>query len=361
MRLKRIELTNYRCFESASFDFGTAGVVVRGENGRGKSNLLESIFFLAVAKSGRGARDREIVRWDADHFVISANLERGSDPVNIRIAYDSRAQKKRVEVDETTLERLSDLIGQFNAVLFSPEDVDLVLREASERRRLLDILVSQSSKAYLADLENYRRILAQRNHLLRTQGWQLKTSATALVPWDHQLAEAGSRVIDQRVASLDRIKTPLKGLYDSISPRGEVLDVVYRSPALSGGSDDVAGKLVDLMEEKRVDETKVGYSLVGPHRDHVIFNLDGHAVHKFGSKGQMKSVLLAWKLAEADFLKAQTGFRPVLLMDDIFSELDDVRANSVLDMIGEFGQCVLATARDPDLELGGRGYESIDL
>ena len=361
MRLKRIQLTNFRSFEQADHLFDEAGTVVRGDNGRGKSNLLESIYFLAVAKSGRGTRDRDVVRWGSDHYIIKAEASRADDELAIRIAYDQRGQKKRAFVNDVPLERLSELVGQFNAVLFSPEDVDLVLRDPSERRRLLDILVSQSSSTYLSDLEQYRRTLTQRNHLLKAQGFRLVQDASSLLPWDRQLSEIGARVIHERVGSLDRIHGPLSELYAAISPTDERLTVAYRSPALQANVSETAEKLLDTMEEKRRDEASMGHTLVGPHRDQVVFNLDDRPAHKFGSKGQMKSVLLAWKLSEASFLNERTGRKPVLLMDDIFSELDSKRANAVLDMIGEFGQSILATARDTDLNLMDRGYAIIDL
>ena len=361
MHLSRLQLTNFRSFEKADHVFQLSGTAIRGDNGVGKSNLLESIFYLAVAKSGKGAKDRDVARWGADHFIISADIVREDRKFCIRIAYDRRSQKKRVFLDESPLERLSDLIGHFNAVLFSPEDVDLVLRDPSERRRLLDILVSQSSRAYLADLEQYRRILSQRNRLLKTQGWHLIQNASALLPWDRQLSEIGSRVIHQRVSALDRLERPLEELYSTISSAGEQLSVEYRCPVFRENLEETGRVLESSLVEKRAEETSAGYTLTGPHRDQVVFNLDGHPVHKFGSKGQMKTVLLAWKLAEAKFLTQETGFRPVLLMDDIFSELDSKRANAVLDLIGAYGQNVLATARDPDLDLEGRGYEVVDL
>ncbi len=361
MHITHLKLENFRSFELAEYDFQAAGTAVRGDNGKGKSNLLESIFFLAVAKSGRGTRDRDVVRWGSGHFIISAEIVREDQSFSVRIAYDRRSQKKRVFLDESPLERLSDLVGHFNAVLFSPEDVDLVLRDPSERRRLLDILVSQSSTAYLSDLEQYRRTLSQRNRLLRTQGWQLTQNPAALIPWDQQLSEIGSRVIHQRIDALDRMREPLQIVYAEISPAGEALSVSYRCPSLGENRVETSKALESAMAEKRAEEANVGYTLVGPHRDQMVFCLDGHPIHKFGSKGQMKSVLLAWKLSEADYLTAETGFKPVLLMDDIFSELDQKRANAVLDLIGSYGQSILATARDPDLDLKGRGYAAIDL
>jgi DNA replication and repair protein RecF len=362
LRLTKLQLTNFRSFERAEHEFDpSSGTVIRGDNGRGKSNLLESIFFLAVAKSGRGSRDGDVVRWGSDHYTIAAEIDREDDHLKIRIAYDQRSKKKKAFLNGSPLERLSELIGHFNAVLFSPEDVDLVLRDPSERRRLLDILVSQSSTTYLSDLEQYRRILSQRNHLLRSQGHRLLQNASALLPWDRQLSEIGARIVHARVAALNRIHGPLEELYHSISPWDECLTAVYRSPCLRDTVEETTQALVAVMETKRNEETGIGHTLVGPHRDQVVFNLDDRPAHKFGSKGQMKSVLLAWKLSEAKFLNERTGSKPVLLMDDIFSELDSKRANAVLNMIGEYGQNILATARDTDLDLTERGYEIIDL
>lgn len=361
MRLTRLQLTNFRSFESAEHIFDAPGAVIRGDNGRGKSNLLESIFFLAVAKSGRGSLDRDVVRWGSDHYVIAADIDRDGDDLQIRIAYDHRSKKKRAFVNGVALDRLSEMIGQFNAVLFSPEDVDLVLRDPSERRRLLDILVSQSNSTYLSDLEQYRRTLSQRNNLLKTQGYRLVRDASSLIPWDRQLSEVGARIVHERVKTLGRMHQPLDVLYRSISPFGESLTVDYRSPALFKTVEETSQALVASMGAKRAEETSIGHTMVGPHRDQVVFSLDGRPVHKFGSKGQMKSVLLAWKLSESKFLNDQTGSQPVLLMDDIFSELDTKRANAVLNMIGEYGQSILATARDTDLNLAGCGYEIIDI
>lgn len=361
MVLHQLSLTNYRNFEQATYSLPPEGTAIRGSNGRGKSNILESIFFLVIAKSARGANDRDIVRWGADSFSIAGCVEREGQEVSLRVAFDARLQKKKAFVDEEPLPRLAGLVGQFNAVLFSPEDVDLVLRTPAERRRLLDILISQSSPSYLSDLETYRRVLAQRNRLLKDAGRRLLDDPSALIAWDGQLAESGARVISDRMVALEDLKLRVGAFYETISSSGESLTLSYRGTAGAVGGELRAATLAETLRSKCEDEVRVGHTLSGPHRDQLVFEIDGRPVHQFGSKGQMKSALLSWKLAEAAYLEARVGSKPVLLMDDIFSELDATRARAVLELVSNFGQVVLTTARDPDLALGKKSFGCIEL
>ncbi len=358
MHISVLNLTNYRNFDQVQFSFDSEKTAICADNAYGKSNLLEAIYFLALAKSGRGSKDRDVLRWGSEFFVIEATAERDHEPLSIRIAYDSRIGKKAF-LDENPLTRLSDLVGTFNAVLFSPEDVDLVLREPSQRRRILDILVSQSSASYLADLELYQRVLSQRNKLLKNQGSRLLPAAKELQPWDLQLAELGGRIIERRISSLEELQPKIGQFYSQIATTPEQLKAVYKSQV----SDFSQSRelLAELLAQRLEKEIQLGYTLSGPHRDNLVFTLDDKEAHVFGSKGQMKSVLLAWKLAEAVFLEIRTGSQPVLLMDDIFSELDSLRARALLEIIPTFGQVVLTSARDPDLDFQKRGFKLLNL
>lgn len=361
MHLSRLKLTDYRNFDRADFEFPAEGVAISGQNGRGKSNILEAIFFLAIAKSARGTSDRDVVRWGAQAFVIEGSVERQGEPVDLRVAFDAQQKKKKAFVHGQPLQRVSAIVGEFNAVLFSPEDVDLVLRTPAERRRLLDILISQSSSPHLSDLETYRRVLAQRNRLLKDAGPRLRSNPSQLEAWDSQLAESGARIVSDRLATLASIEPKAKTYYEKISSESETLSLSYRGTVVSGDPDRRRSDLVEALRARRDDEIRLGHTLSGPHRDHLIFQLDGRPVHQFGSKGQMKSALLAWKLAEAAYLHERTGYRPVLLMDDVFSELDAPRAEAVLDLVRDFGQVVLTTARDPDLDIREERYGIVDL
>ena len=361
MRVSSLKLTNFRSFEQAEFAFDPEKTAICADNARGKSNLLEALYFLAVAKSGRSAKDRDVLRWGADFFVIEASVHREDHTFPIRIAYDPRVGKKQAYLDHAALPRLSDLIGAFNAVLFSPEDVDLVLRDPSQRRRILDILVSQSSTSYLADLEQYQRVLAQRNRLLKDRGTALLRHPEQMVPWNAQLADLGNRIVQRRFGALDTIQPLLDTYYREIAPTKERLKAVYRCSVPEDdremGQDILLAALIDRLPQ----EAELRYTLTGPHRDNLVFTLDDKAAHQFGSKGQLKTVLLSWKLAEATFLERQTGWRPVLLMDDIFSELDPRRAEAVLNLIPSFGQVVLTSARDPDLDFKKQGFHLLEL
>ena len=361
MYVSSLKLTNFRNFEQAEFSFDQAKTVIWADNARGKSNLLEALYFLALAKSGRGARDRDVLRWDADYFVIEAQIEREDHPFPIRIAYDPRVGKKQAFLEEISLPRLSDLVGAFNAVLFSPEDVDLVLREPAQRRRILDILVSQSSASYLADLEGYQRVLAQRNRLLKDRGSALLSHPEQIDPWNRQLAELGARIVARRLEALDDIQPLLDEYYRSIATTSEKLKADYRGPISLKTLDRGQEILFEALRDRLPQEVELRYTLTGPHRDNLVFALDGKAAHQFASKGQLKTVLLSWKLAEATFLERRTGWRPVLLMDDIFSELDPKRAEAVLEMVPHFGQVVLTSARDPDLDFVAQGFRLLEL
>lgn len=359
MHVSALKLSHFRNFEQAEFRFDQDKTVIWADNARGKSNLLEALYFLALGKSGRGAKDRDVLRWGADYFVIEASVDREDTTFPIRIAYDLRVGKKQAFLNKTPLPRLSDLIGAFNAVLFSPEDVDLVLREPSQRRRILDILVSQSNASYLSDLEFYQRVLSQRNRLLKDRGAHLLSDPDQMVPWNLQLAELGSRIIRCRLDALDAIQPRLDAYYQDIAPTGERLEALYRSPV----SDRDRGQeiLVKALQDRLRQEVELKYTLTGPHRDNLVFMLDGKEAHTFASKGQLKSVLLSWKLSEATFLNDRTDRQPVMLMDDIFSELDHNRAEAVLKLMDTFGQVILTSARDPDLDFSSQGYDRIEL
>ena len=360
MRLLALKLANFRNFEQAEFGFEKQKTILWGENGRGKSNLLEAIFFLAIGKSGRGARDREVLRWGAGHFSIEGVVEAEGGTFPIRLAYDPEVGKK-ARLRERPIPRLSNLVGAFNAVLFSPEDVDLVLRDPPQRRRILDILVSQSSASYLSDLERYRRVLSQRNRLLKESRGQLLSNPDEMSPWNQQLADLGGRIIRSRVDALKVLNPWISEYYSAISTGSEDLKTEYKSLVNPSESESAQGILETALSGRLKDEVDQGFTLSGPHRDNLVFLLDGRPVHRFGSMGQLKSVLLAWKLAEARFLESKTGQRPVLLMDDVFSELDRGRATSLMALLSSFGQVLLTTARDPDLDFEAEGYKVVAL
>ena len=348
MFIESLTLQNFRSFKSEKFAFEASRTVINGKNGRGKSNLLESIYFLAIAKSNRGSPEREIIQTGEEHFQIQSSVRKEARKVDIRIYYDQQSGK-RIFLDESPLPRLSELLGTFNAVLFSPEDVDLVLRYPHERRRMLDMLASQASVSYLSDLQTYQRALTQRNRLLKN-GLSPAQAGEHLHPWDLQLAEAGARIVRFRQDAVQVIGPSACGYYASVT-HGEELRVRYQSFSPATGVSAIQSFLLEELEKGRDREIRLGYTITGPHKDQLLFEIGGRDIQRHASQGQMKSVLLAWKLAEAAFLESIAREMPVLLLDDIFSELDVSRSLRLLDLLKGFNQIILTTARDPDLPM----------
>lgn len=358
--LQTLELIRFRNFAEAAFGFPSARAFITGDNGRGKSNLLEAIHFLSVGKSGRGAKDREALRRGGEDFSIRASLSGDQGGLTLRLYYHPHLGKKAF-IDQNALPKLSDLVGLFPSVLFSPEDVDLTLRFPAQRRRMLDMLISQASPAYLSDLQEYRRALMQRNSVLRARLREKGRDEALLEAWDEEVAALGTRIIRRRLEVVEEITAPLLRFYRDLCAGGETLTLSYESTVPPIPSDGIERAFVDALRRGRRREFLFGHTLYGPHRDNLCLRIDGEDVQTYASQGQLKSILLSWKFAEAVFLEGRTGHKPLLLLDDAFSELDARRSLFVLGLLDGFGQVFLTSARDPDLPIRERGFEEIHL
>ncbi len=352
MRIRELSLRPFRNFSSIHLQLEADRTLIFGPNGRGKSNILEAISYLSIGKSVRGAKDQQAVPHNGEYFDIRASCEDGRHVQKMRIFFGKKEGKKAF-LDENPLARVSDVLGHFRTVHFSPEDVSLVLRFPAQRRRILDILISQSSADYLRDLQHYQRVLNQRNHLLRTA----KRSAVrvlsdqVIAPWDIQLAELGARIRGKRFAALEILSGPFVQFYARFSPGGEEAAIEYKGHREQGADLELA--LADELKRKRVQELQAGHTLCGPHRDDVSFLLDGQSAEIYASEGQLKTILIAWKLAEGRYLERQCGQQPVILFDDVFSELDHDRIGVLLEIVDEFEQVVVTTPQKPEARLAG--------
>ena len=323
--------------------------MITGANGRGKSNVLEAISYLSIGKSIRGARDQEAVPHEGQHFDIRADWFDGLRERQLRVFYGAE-DGKRVFLDGARLERISDVVSVFQTVQFSPDDVALVLQFGGQRRRLLDIVLSQSSGEYLRTLQRYQRVLSQRNQYLRKGP---RTRTEELVVWDGQLARLGGVVRWQRRVALAEMCRPFATAYGRLSAGKERVGYMYQGvPVQADKAVPAEEELVVGLERELADkweqERRAGFSLSGPHRDAFVFTLDGEPADTYGSQGQLKSVLVSWKMAELRFLQARSGQVPVLLLDDAFSELDTERSAQVLSMVNDFEQVVLTSPRPPE-------------
>ena len=352
MHIRELSLRPFRNLKNTRLSFAPDGVLIVAPNGSGKSNVLEAISFLSIGKSVRGDRDREAVPHGGNQFEILGVCHNGKREYEVRLCYLSD-QGKRVFLDGAPLDRVSDLVSLFQTVHFCPEDVTLVLRFAAQRRRLLDILISQSDAAYLHDLQRFQRALVQRNRCLKR--WQSAAECRReLEPWDVQIVQFGGSLRQQRLGVLLELQPLLTNYFARFSTGREALNLTYSGTTdIALGSrtlpsrEELCAELREELDKGRERERLSGHTQCGPHRDVISFELNGEPAERYASQGQRKSLLIAWKMAELRFLEARNGQQPVLLLDDMFSELDEERTRELLNLVADFGQVVITAPKPP--------------
>jgi DNA replication and repair protein RecF len=350
--LGTLALRDFRNLARLDLGFPSAGAVVVGENGQGKSNLLEAIYYLHLLRSVRGARDVDVVRFGAPGFHISARTSGGVFH-ELSAGFERQGRRKRVKLDGAEPPRLSDALGALPCVLFSPADLDLVGGAPNSRRRYLDILLALSSRPYLAALQRYRGALAQRNAALRdamrTAGQRAEHRVAV---WEAPLAEHGAVLWRERVTWSERAAGRFAELCAAI---GEQTPVAMRyATSLEPSAMDVghvAEALAHALEHKRGLDMRRGITHAGPHRDDLALTLDGRELRAFGSAGQQRTAAIALRLLEAETLHERLGAAPLFLLDDPFAELDARRSSRILDLLAEqgMGQTLLTVPRASDI------------
>ena len=347
-RLSRLAVRDFRNLAHVDLAPPPDGFVLIGENGQGKTNLLESIYYLQILRSARGARDADLVRFGAEGFHIGAEV--ATDGVHeIGVGFERAGKRKRVRLDGAIPERLSDALGALPSVMFSPADVDLIGGAPTGRRRYLDIMLALTSRGYLAALQRYRTALAQRNAALRDVVRAARGSATASVTvWEPPLAEHGALLWAARRAWVESVANRFEALCDEI---GEVGRVRFRYASALSLTDDPAAALSASLEERRTLDLRRGITSVGPHRDDLVISLDGRDLRVFGSAGQQRTAAIALRMLEAATFARATGRAPLFLLDDPFAELDARRASRILAMLTRdgLGQTILAVPRETDI------------
>jgi len=350
--LSTLALRDFRNLARLDLEIPDAGAVVIGENGQGKTNLLEAIYYLHLLRSVRGARDVDIVRFGAAGFHIAARTGGGKHH-ELSAGFERQGRRKRVKVDGAEPARLSDALGALPCVLFSPADVDLVAGAPSSRRRYLDILLALSSRPYLAALQRYRAALAQRNAALRDALRSAGGRAEQRVAvWEAPLAEHGAVLWRERVRWTERAAGRFAELCAAI---GEQAPVEMRyATALEPDStevDEVVRALTRSLEQKRALDMRRGLTHAGPHRDDLALTLDGRELRAFGSAGQQRTAAIALRLLEAETLHHRLGAAPLFLLDDPFAELDARRSSRILELLAAhgMGQTLLTVPRESDI------------
>jgi len=353
LHINRLRLVNFRNYKFLDAEFGKGFNVIYGNNAQGKTNILEAIYLCATGRSHRTSKDLELVRYakePAEGYEIGLSMETRDSSCDIRIKYD-RNLKKRISVNEMPIKRFADLMGHLNAVIFSPENLAIVKDGPSERRRFIDILISQLRPSYFYDLQQYAKIVFQRNILLKEINTG-KKKLDILDIWNEQLANTGSDIMVARIVFLKRLAEKVEARNNSLTNYKDELKINYSPsfeiPSDGGQADSKIIKEAFLKElERNFDnEVKRCVTLVGPHRDDYEILLNGSNAKIYGSQGQQRTAVLAIKLAEIDIMKEERGENPVLLLDDVLSELDSDRRNYLFSNINDIQAFITCTDKD---------------
>jgi DNA replication and repair protein RecF len=349
IRLDSISIRDFRNLERVDLQLPAEGVAIIGDNGHGKTNLLEAIYYLQIMRSIRDARDQDLTRFDATGFHIAAKVHE-PDEHEISVGFERSSKRKKVMLDGVQPRRLSDALGSFPSVMFSPRDLELVSGAPSERRRYLDLVLALTDRKYLHALQHYRANLARRNAALRNATRRGASDAEVSV-WEPALAEHGSRLIETRARWVASSAPEFARLSEDIGEKGDAQIRYVSSFAESEARYDV---LLAAFEEKRALDMRRGLTHVGPHRDDLELTLDGRDLRLFGSAGQQRTAAIALRMLEAATLRDHAGAEPVLLLDDPFAELDIRRAARILMMLEKrgLGQTILVVPRESDIPPG---------
>lgn len=334
MYIEEIELHNYRNYRELSLSFENNVNVILGENAQGKTNVIESIYVLGMAKSHRTSSDRDLIRWDEEYAKIKGRIQKSRGSIPLELLISKKGKKARFNHIEQR--KLSHYIGNMNVVMFAPEDLHLVKGSPQIRRRFIDMEIGQVSPVYLHNMSQFQKVLQQRNHYLKQLQMKRQTDHTFLDVLTEQYIKVAVEVIKKRFEFIHLLEKWAKPIHSGISRGLETLEIQYK-PSLEVSETTDWSKMVDIFEEKLTNlkqrEIDRGVSLIGPHRDEIVFFVNGRDVQTFGSQGQQRTTALSVKLAEIELIYSEIGEYPILLLDDVLSELDDYRQSHLLNTI----------------------------
>lgn len=349
MYLSRLELTDFRNYESLRLDCERQLGILVGQNAQGKTNVLEAVLLLALGRSPRTSRDAELVRWGCQEAIVRGEVRRTArEPVTVSVGLRADGSKQ-VKVDGEPRRRLADAVGEINVVLFGPEGLRLVSGGPSERRGYLNGCLGQTSRAYLEALASYKGVLRQRNGLLR-QAQQRPVDPELLAAYDDQFAAAAARLMVHRAQQVTLLAAEAARVHEGLSGGREQLQLRYDPSVRCPLTDEaeVAAAVVERLVARQDESLRRGVTLLGPHRDDLDVALDGREARTYASQGQQRTAALSLKIAELRVVAQAIGEPPLLLLDDVLSELDPLRRAAVMALVDEADQ-VLVTCADAEL------------
>ena len=340
MQITELKLYNYRNHANKSWAFKPGVNIICGKNAQGKTNMLEAIHFCAIAKSLRLSKETELIKFDEEQSKISLVAQKEIGTVSVEIVI-SRHLKKQIKINEIGVLKVSELLGVVPTVYFCPDELKLVKDAPEHRRKFLDIALSQISKTYFYALLKYDKILEHRNKLLKTAS-DLKQILPSLEIFTRQLAHEGAKIIKERLDFIERLKPAFKTAHAELTNNKEDADLEYVG-IVSTRVDDIEKKLLEAFNKSLDKDFFQRHTTVGPHRDDLKITLNGLDLRLYGSQGQQRTATLALKLSEVEIFKDHFGEYPVLLLDDVLSELDATRKKNLLDYCTRFQTLITTT------------------
>ena len=344
MYLQHLSVINFKNYAEAELDLSEGVNAFTGDNGAGKTNLLDAIHYLSLCKSYFNPVDGQQIKQGTDFFIVNGVFNKNDREETVACGV-KRNQKKQFKRNKKDYQRLADHIGLFPLVMVSPYDISIIIEGSEERRKFIDNVISQTDNQYLDELISYNKVLLNRNALLKRIADTGRYDPDLLAVFDEQLVGSGNRIFQKRKAFMESFTEIFNKHYHFLSEKAEHVDLVYESQLLQG---DFAELLKKSTEKDRALER----TTVGIHRDELQFAIHGMPMKKFGSQGQQKSFLIALKLAQYSFLDQQKGFKPLLLLDDIFDKLDDKRVTKLMQMVSnhDFGQVFITDTNAAKIE-----------
>ena len=347
MLIKSIKLENFRNYKKLNTTLASGLNVFIGNNAQGKTNLLESIYYCSIGKSTKTSRDKELIKWGETTSKVKVEVEKQFYSSNIEIITRDK-EKKTIKINEIPIKRIGELMGELTVIFFSPDEIRLVKDAPQDRRRFMDIDISQISRNYFYLLCRYDKILNQRNKLLKfTKDFEALKDAISI--WDEQLADIASKIINWRINFIEKLSKPAYDIHKFITNGKEELKVTYQG-VIGNSVEEIKEKLQKGLTQNLQKDYELGYTTIGPHRDDLKVVINNIDIRSFGSQGQQRLATLSLKLAELNLFKEERGEMPVLLLDDVLSELDDTRQQNLLKIIKDVQTIITCTRYDYSLK-----------
>lgn len=353
MHINYLQLKNFRNYKELELLLENKINIFQGNNAQGKTNILEALYFLALAKSHRTSKEKELIQLGNSFSLVKGTVKNKIGDIKLEVQLNQKG--KKVKINNLEKRKISEYIGSFNIVMFSPEDLNLIKGSPQFRRKFLDIEIGQINPSYLYHLSQYQKIIFQRNNLLKDFYSEIKNKEKLLEVWNIQLIEHGSKIILKRLNFLKQLEKWVEDIHYKISNQKEKIIIDYKSSIImdkkSISESDISEQYFNNLKKVSKQEISRGMTLIGPHRDDMDFFINKTNLQIYGSQGQQRTTALSLKLAEIELINENIGEYPILLLDDVLSELDQFRQTLLINTIDKKVQTMITTTSIKNIDL----------